>query len=294
MTLKDIEYVIAVAKYNSFSKAAENLYISQSALSQSIKKLEENLGVQFFKRTSTSISITEAGEFFVKKGKTILELSDDLEYQIKEMAHLGENIIRVGVSQFYGKFFFPKIIPNFNKKYPDTQIRIFEYLSKDLEKLLLEGEIDILVATLPINNSQLEYREFFKENIVLAAPKNKFLNVKSIDDTSILKNEKFILPVKELKIRKTIDKIFKSLDFEPDCILESKNFETINSFVAQKMGIAFIPSVVEHNPDVSYYKINSDSCTRNFAIVYKKSKKNHYIISEFIKTAKETMKDFTK
>lgn len=292
MTLKDIEYVSTIAKYKSFSKAAEKLYISQSALSQAIKKLEDDWEISLFKRGNKEVYLTEAGNIFIEKGKVILELSNELEQEMKEMSSSEEKIIRVGVSQFYGKFFFPKIIPVFNKKYPDTQIRIFEYLSQDLEALLFNGEIDVFVATLPITNSKLAYKEFFTEDMVLAVPKKDFPNLKNIDNLSLFKDRDFILPIKSLKTRDIIDKMCKSLNFKPNCILESKNFDTINSLVAQNVGIGFVPNAVEHHSQVRYIKIKNELCKRNFAIVYKKSRGHSHLISKFIKVAQEVMKDF--
>jgi len=297
MTLKEIEYVIAIAKYESFSKAADAIFISQSALSQSITKLEKELGLQLFRRNNKNISLTFAGEMFLKKGEEILSLTNKFNTELNTLASCKKKIIRLGIHQSYGKYFLPKLIPFYKKMLPNVQIKIIEDYSANLEKLLLENKLDIVISTFQEKKSTLSYKKFFEENILLAIAKNNHLNrdfgenqgIKEIDLTNF-KNESFILLIKEFKSRKIIDNICKSLNFTPNCILESKDFDTINSLVAQNMGVGFVPSSINKDRNSNYYKIKNVDSNRTFYIVYKKKIIHRpYIVAEFIKLAENAM-----
>lgn len=297
MTLKEIEYVITIAKYKSFSKAAEAIFISQSALSQSITKLEKELGLQLFRRNNKHISLTFAGEMFLKNGEEILSLTNKFNNELNTLASCKKKIIRLGIHQSYGKYFLPKLIPFYKKMLPNVQIKIIEDYSANLEKLLMENKLDIVISTFQEKKSTLSYKKFFEENILLAIAKNNHLNrdfgehqyIKEIDLTNF-KNENFILLIKEFKSRKIIDNICKSLNFTPNCILESKDFDTINSLVAQNMGVGFVPSSINKDRNSNYYKIKNVDSNRTFYIVYKKKIIHRpYIVAEFIKLAENAM-----
>ncbi|MDP0488312.1 MAG: LysR family transcriptional regulator [Fusobacterium sp. JB021] len=297
MTLKEMEYVITIAKYESFSKAADVLFVSQSALSQAITKLEKELGLQLFRRNNKNVSLTFAGEMFFKKGEEILNLTSRFSNELNTLASCKKRIIRLGIHQSYGKYFLPKLIPFYKKLLPNVQIKMIEDYSANLEKLLLEDKLDVIISTFQEKNSKLSYKKFFEENILLAIAKNNHLNrdfdedenIKEIDLTNF-KDENFILLIKEFKSRKIIDNICKSLNFTPNCILESKDFDTINSLVAQNMGVGFVPSSINKDRNSNYYKIKNVDSNRNFYIVYKKNIVHRpYIIAEFIKLAENAM-----
>lgn len=300
MTLKEIEYVITIAKYNSFSKAADILFVSQSALSQSITKLEKDLGLQLFRRSNKNVSLTFAGEMFLKKGEEILALTTKFNNELNTLASCKKRLIRIGIHQSYGRYFLPNLIPFYKKLLPDVQIKMIEDYSANLEKLLIEEKLDVIISTFQEKNPKLLYKNFFEENILLAVSKNNHLNkdfgeneeIKEID-LRTFKKENFILLIKEFKSRKIIDNICQSLNFIPNCILESKDFDTINSLVAQNIGVGFVPSSINKEKNSNYYKIKNVDSNRNFYIVYKKTSFHRpYIIAEFIKLAENAMANY--
>lgn len=288
MTLKDMEYVCCIAEFNNFSKAAEKLFVSQSALSQSITKLEEELGLQLFRRTSKGVFLTYAGEIFLEESEKIISQTKIFKEKLENLSSCKKRTLGIGAYQFYGRYFFPKIIPEFNKLFPDVQIKIIEDSQYNLEKILLEDEVDLVISAFLDFNPKIVYKKLFTEDILLAVPKSNPLNQKIKDeivDLSIFKNENFILLMKGIKARKNIDKICESLSFNLHCILETKDFETVNSLVDQNMGVGFVPSSVEKLEGIKYYKIKNAYSSREFFIAYKKSTQKPYIISEFTKIA---------
>lgn len=299
MTLKEMEYVVTVAKYKSFSKAAETLFVSQSALSQSITRLEKELGLRLFRRTNKDVSLTFAGDTFVNKSKELLKLEEKLTDEMKNLASCKKRFIRVGIHQYYGKYFIPKIMPLYKKMLPDVQIKLVEDYSANLENLILEDKLDVVISSFQEKNPKLGYKNFYTEDLLLAVSKCNPVNPNSNSDTPIeevdlnlFKDENFILLIKDARYRKTIDKICDDINFKPNCILESKDFETINSLINQGMGIGFVHSSIVREKNTDYYKIKNINESRKFYIAYNiTTPYRPYIVAEFIKLAENAMKE---
>lgn len=294
MTLKDMEYVCCIAEFNNFSKAAENLFVSQSALSQSITKLEDEIGLQLFSRTNKGVFLTYAGEIFLEESNKIISQTKIFKEKLETLSSCKKRTLGIGVYQFYGRYFLPKIIPEFRKTFPDVQIKIIEDSQYNLEKILLDDEVDLVISAFLDFNPKIIYKKIFTEDILLAVSEKNPINSKITKNNialSSFKNENFILLMRGIKARKNIDKICESLDFKLNYLLETKDFETVNSLVAQNIGVGFVPSSVDKLEGVKYYKINNSYSSREFFIAYKKSTQKPYILSEFTKIASSLSKN---
>lgn len=294
MTLKDMEYVCCIAEFNNFSKAAENLFISQSALSQSITKLEDEIGLQLFSRTNKGVFLTYAGEIFLEEANKIISQTKIFKEKLETLSSCKKRTLGIGVYQFYGRYFLPKIIPEFRKTFPDVQIKIIEDSQYNLEKILLDDEVDLVISAFLDFNPKIIYKKIFTEDILLAVSEKNPINskiTKNNIDLSFFKEENFILLMRGIKARKNIDKICESLDFKLNYLLETKDFETVNSLVAQNIGVGFVPSSVDKLEGVKYYKINNSYSSREFFIAYKKSTQKPYILSEFTKISSSLSKN---
>lgn len=294
MTLKDMEYVCCIAEFNNFSKAAENLFVSQSALSQSITKLEDEIGLQLFSRTNKGVFLTYAGEIFLEEANKIISQTKIFKEKLETLSSCKKRTLGIGVYQFYGRYFLPKIIPEFRKTFPDVQIKIIEDSQYNLEKILLDDEVDLVISAFLDFNPKIIYKKIFTEDILLAVSEKNPINskiTKNNIDLSFFKEENFILLMRGIKARKNIDKICESLDFKLNYLLETKDFETVNSLVAQNIGVGFVPSSVDKLEGVKYYKINNSYSSREFFIAYKKSTQKPYILSEFTKIASSLSKN---
>lgn len=143
--LKQIKYFQAVVRCNSFTEAAEECYISQSAISQQIQVLEDELGVKLLKREKRKFSLTPAGEHFYKKS---LILTDDFENLCRETMRIAmgdKTQLRIGYLKCYGGQEFPCAIAEFSAKYPDVSVNIVNGNHEDLYDLLRTGSVDIVL-----------------------------------------------------------------------------------------------------------------------------------------------------
>jgi len=297
MSMKQIECVVMVAKLKSFTKAAQKLKIAQPSLSQSINILEKQIGVPLFDRTTTPISLTHAGEIYIAKASSIIELYNDLNVQMRDVTGFENGKLRLGFSQT-GYHFIPEALPLFYKKFPNADIKITQVFSTlNLEKMLIDGDVDIATLILPLHSDELGYKILKEENACLALPSTHPLAQKSKKRSkgyptillSELKNEKFILPKGTQRSRPIFDQIFKKAGFEPHVLCETETFDIANSIVASGIGACFtLPQFIKEDKKdkIMLFNIDEPLLERTVVLAYKKEKRLSRIAQEFLAIAK--------
>lgn len=252
MEIRDIIYVLEIAKTKNFSQAAQNLFITQPSLSQYIRNFEESLGISLFDRSTKPLTLTYAGEQFVEKAQDILLLSQELKTKMSDVAGLKNERITFGCIAFRGRFFYPEVLPRFVEKYPGIDIVIKEEpTTAILEKQLLKGELDCCIQVLPVQNKGISYKVFAVEKLgLLASPKQakrlipkatKSLN-SPYPEISLadLQDEKFVLQALPAAGRLHVDMAFKSENFTPKIAAESDSLDVVYALASSGMGLAFI------------------------------------------------------
>ena len=140
-----MNYVYEVYKEQSFSKAAENLYISQPALSSMIKKIETKIGMPLFDRSTSPIQLTECGKKYIKTAEKIMDLENEFAYYVGNLQELKTGRLSVGGTYLFSSFIFPPIIDKFRRAYPHVKLNLFEGHTPLLAQKLFAGELDIII-----------------------------------------------------------------------------------------------------------------------------------------------------
>lgn len=301
MQLRDIQYVVTVAHESSFSKAAQALFISQPALSQSIKRLENELNIRLFIRENNSIRLTAAGKIFVADGIEILRMSNALRTKMSEIINLRDCNLKIGISTFYSNCYLPKILPAFQSQYPSIHLEIIEESSNVLEELASAGKVDFSMIPAPLDNKQLDSQVIYQEQILLALPPNHLLSRQITPalssglpfiDLALVKDEPFIFLKKHQKFTRMGMQLCRQAGFTPNIVFETGNWNTIHSLVATGMGVGFIPEILSETSTTErrpvYYRIMADNTTRPYVIAYKKGAILPAAALNFIEVAKNT------
>lgn len=201
-----------VAKWESFSKAASELYISQPAVSYSIKKLEEELNTKLFIRLNKGIKLTDAGEklkFYVENAfNNIIAGCNELKDSDEKLS--GE--INIGIHSNIGTFLLPKIVKRFIEKYPNVKINIYNSTTKEMKEMFNKHQIDILILHFPIYNS--EDSNIYEEELFTCD--SCFFGVKKYYDSFLISNKQnkvfdcpLLLPLKGFTTSNSLEKVFK-------------------------------------------------------------------------------------
>lgn len=226
-----------LAKYKSFSETAKQTYMSQSAISKAIKKLEEELGTPLFIRKKNGVDLTEKGEellFFVEQSFNSLVTA---ERRMLETNNLDRGKLSIGMPSNIGSFYLFDHIIKFHDDYPNIEVTIITGSTTKLLSLLESHEVDFIIDTPPFKNLDKN-----KTTVKLDSVKYCFISKEKRNITSVkdLKDEQLILPIPKTENRNKLDLVFKETETEVQNVLNIHTTEMIIAAVKRNLGIGYV------------------------------------------------------
>ena len=247
MDTKQIQYILKVAECQNITRAAEQLFVSQPALSHFISKAEEELGAKIFNRGTTPLTLTQAGERYVKTAKMILSLQESLKQEIENLKDCRSGEITLGLSDMRATTMLPFILPEFRRLYPNVTIRTVESSSKEVENNVRNGVVEIGIIPLYDYGQDLSSSVLYDEELLLVSfadlpsTHGESRNWVSIGDMT---GRDFILLNRGNRIRRAVEAIFLEHGVKPRSIVESCNNMTVYMMAAAGVGLAIVPDSV--------------------------------------------------
>jgi DNA-binding transcriptional LysR family regulator len=271
MDLLQLEYFRKVAKLNHLTQAAQELHITQPSLSQTIAKLEKDLGVPLFDRQARKISLNQYGKVFLEKVDAALALLEEGKREITDMAGLDQGTVSIDTT-FLPQF--SEFINNFRSTYPDVRFRISQVSTKEnQEQLLGSGEIDFYIACKQKERNGITHLPIHTEEIVLAVPFSHPLAGQESIRLNDVVNESFIHFKKGHSFREDTDELCKKAGFTPNIVCETDDYKTIVELVKSGIGIAFsLESIVDKENPFHYLRIEEPICQRTYQLVWSKKR----------------------
>lgn len=301
MNLKEQQYVCTLAKCQTISRASEELYISQPALSVYISNLEKYLGVKLFERTGKSFLLTYAGEEYVKRAEKMLEMKREFEEIVNAVKQRYQGRLRLGIQTRRSAYIDPLLVSRFVGRYPDVELVIRDGVQSDLIEMYEKNEIDLLFGVHMDQLRESENIPIADEYVLLAVPRDhpaaKHAYVREGDlyphiDLEHFDNETFILPQKNQNLRHIADNILETAQICPSRLFEIRSFEAAMEIVSQGLGIGFNRSgyaAFMKNPGVRYYLIGERTISYPLVVSYRKGKE----ITPYMEYMIELLKDIT-
>jgi len=286
MEMQQIRYVVAVARTGNFSRAAEQCHVAQPSLSQQIQKLEDELGERLFDRMNREVKLTPHGESFLHRAIRIMEEVDSAKREAGEARDLLRGTLTIGVLPTIAPYVLPEVMAEFVEKFPGVKIVVEEDTTARLLKLLHEYEIDFAVASQPIRGEEMEVRELFSEELLLAVPPGHPLARKRTVTAASLKNERLIVMKDGHCLGDQVLGFCDRRDVKPRISFRSSQIETIQALVASGLGISLIPSMAarEHRKDLPQYRsFQSPKPSRKIVAVWPKQRPPRRAAAEFLK-----------
>ena len=256
LNLYKIFYEVALSE--SISDASKKLFITQSAVSKAIKKLEEDLNTNLFYRNSKGVKLTEKGEellFYVEEAFNNLVTA---ERTMIESKTLNKGKISIGVPSQIGSFYIFKDITNFHKKYPNIEITIISKTTTQLLKLLERHEIDFIIDTSPINTKidNIIIQPLIEVKNCFVAKSDTSIDIDKIKTIKDLANYPLVLPIKGTDNRKQLDKVFEKNNVELNNVINIHTSEMIAGSIKKDLGIGYIIyDVIKDNVENEEFKI---------------------------------------
>ena len=264
MDIHQIEYIIRLADTQSLTKTAEDMFISPSALSQHLSKLENDLGTPLFKRVKGAWPLTEAGRIYVKAASEIVQRFKLMKKDINDIIVCESGVISIGISSNKSLQMFACVFPRFKKQYQNVKIKLSEGRSREISIMAEKGLLDIVFSTTGFDYPGLIHQTLLHERFVMSVPKTHRLAHLANDapkgklatvDLCLFKGEPFILANPNLTIRAITDRMFLQAGFTPHILFESNSPQTLYTLVDSGYGISIIPmgNIKEDSQSVYFF-----------------------------------------
>lgn len=274
MNLRYFKIFVAVCDKMNMTKASEELFISQSAVSQVISELESHYGVPLFERLSKKLYLTKAGEQLLSYARHIIRLNTELENSMKTLYQNGS--IRIGASVTVGAYVLPKLVSHLQKLNPQTDIKVYEENTEKIEKMLLLDKIDLGLVEGETTTPDIINRPFMNDELILICGScHRFAKLPYVEPCE-LQMEKFIIREEGSGTRKTFEDKMAENQLTWETTWTCNNTETIKIAVAEGLGISVISKFSIKNEIASgllcEIPIRGINFTRQFKIIYHKNK----------------------
>ncbi len=269
MEFDQLRYFLRVAERGNFTRAAEELVISQPALSRSIQKLEEELGQPVFERTTRSVSLTDAGKLLQARAQQVISLLEDTKSEITDDGRSGR--VRVGAIPTVAPFFLPQILKNFSAAYPNATLIVQERTTDQLLKACTQGEIDLAVVALPIPVKYLEVKKLFSEELFLVVPPDHPLAARSSIRLRDIEGFPFVLLDEAHCLSDNIVSFCRQRSFQPVAVERTSQLAMVQELVSLSHGISMIPAMarVRDQSDRRVYRsLTHPTPQRTIAVVW--------------------------
>src|SRR6202162_5414289 len=274
MHIETLKVFCDIIESGSVSYAASQNFVTQSAVSQQVRSLEEKYECRLLERARAGVKPTPAGQILYNSSKEIVRRFLELENRLREIGSVVAASIRVGTVYSVGLHELPPYLTEFLRNYPAVNVHL-EYLrSNKIYEDLIEGKVDLGVVAYPAKRSQVVSVPFRHDELVLAVPPDNPLAKSTKVNISQLQGQKFVGYERDIPTRKASDKIMREHGVKPTYVLEFDNIETIKRAVEIGLGCAIVPRMTVENEvlrgTLRMLEFQEGTFLRPLAIIYKR------------------------
>ena len=293
MNIRDLEYLVAVAKHKSFVKAALECHVSQPTLSGQIKKLEDILGAQIFERTTKTVSVTNFGKEIISKAKTIIDKTDEIKNLSSDYKNPWHQPIKIGVIPSLGPYLIPNFLVNLRKNNRNSKIFIDEDITENITAKLESRELDAILLATDIDKEKFEQIKLFDEPFWVAYTKNRKLDELDEIKTGDLDLNHLLLLSDGHCLRDQIMEIWEAYDKNNNILskydTKASSLETLINLVSVGEGFTFVPALALQSAwttdkGIQVRKLKHKKAYRKIRLVYRKNYYKKNLLIELSKT----------
>ena len=285
----EYEYILAVYRAGSFTKAAEMMHVTQPALSMSIKKIEKSIGMTLFDRSARPLELTDAGRAYIEGIKEIVVLENEISEKINDLHGLRTGNLHIGGSHFINTCILPDVMSGYSRKYPGISLRLSEASSASLAEMLNDNLIDITFSCRGDIIESFGYRPAFRDHILLAvSPETLSLECalssedviagKHLDENcqcipfESMNDLEYVILSEGNNLHDRAMKIFDGLGITPRIKLELSQLSTSYHLARSNFGAAFVSDkmITAGENGLKFYKIDAPYTEREFYSVLPK------------------------
>ncbi len=243
MELRQLRYLVAVADESHFTRAAAREHVAQPALSQQIRRLEDELGLSLVQRTTRRVALTEAGELLVARARRALAELDSAQAELDNLAGVQAGHLSIGALHTMGPVDLSLLLASFHKRHPGVELTVREQSSEELAAMLRDDEVDLafLSVTERIQSRGLTLQRLVSEELVAVLPPTHRLAGRRQVRLGELAHEPFVSFREGARLRELLVSAAAEKSFEPRVAFESNESRSIRSLVSRGLGVAILP-----------------------------------------------------
>jgi LysR family transcriptional regulator, transcription activator of glutamate synthase operon len=291
MDVRQLRYLVALADERHFTRAAAREHIAQPALSQQIRRLEEEVGVALVERTTRRVTITDAGEMLVARARRVLAEIEAARTELQELRGLHAGRVNVGTMHTMGPVDVSFALAVFHERHPGVELTVREQSSEELADMLRYDELDMafLSVTERIESHGLGLHQLVSEELVAILPTGHPLSTRGELRMADLAEEQFISFREGARLRELLSSAGRHAGFEPRIMLESNESERIRRLVARGMGVAILPrsDAEVAGAGVAVVTLTDPSLTRDITLAWRDGRRHPPATAEFLRLARE-------
>ena len=239
--LRQLQYFLAVADKLHFSKAAEEVFVTQPTLSHQIAELESHVGVPLFDRSGKSVRLTEPGRLFAAHASRALKELESGWTELKELEGLRRGPLAIGASQSFLRKLFPPLVGEFMRLYPQVQLQVEEMTATEIERRLADGSLDLGIAFAPAVLEETEIETILEERLLLVVGPHHPLADRSQVALQDLNDKPMVFFTPEFTTRKIIARYFEDAGARLNLVCETNSIEVMLGVVAQTQTATILP-----------------------------------------------------
>jgi DNA-binding transcriptional LysR family regulator len=292
MELRQLRYLVALAEERHFTRAATREHIAQPALSQQIRRLEEEVGLALVERTTRRVAMTEAGATLVNRAQQILAEVDAAHAEMQRLNGVQTGRVTVGALHTMGPVDISLVLAIFHERHPGVELTVREQSSEELAEMLRVDELDLafLSVTERIESHGLGLQQLISEELAAVLPQEHRLSRRRRVRMAELSDEEFISYREGSRLRELLVSAGRDAGFEPRVKLESNESQRIRQLVARGLGVAILPrsDADGAGANVAVVTLTDPALSRDITLAWREGRRHAPAAAEFLNLARVT------
>jgi len=292
MDLRQLRYLVALAEARNFTRAAASEHIAQPALSQQIRKLEEEIGMALVERTTRRVALTGAGELLVVRARRVLAELEAAGTELQALRGMYTGHVTIGAMHTMGPVDLSLALALFDERHPNVQFTVREQSSEEMAEMLRVDELDLafLSVTERVESRGLGLHQLVSEELVVMLAREHPLGRRRKVRMAELGGERFISFREGARLRELLLAAGRSAGFEPRVTLESNESQRVRRLVARGLGVAILPRSDAEGPgaDVRVATLTEPALRRDITLAWREGRRHAPAAAEFLDLARRT------
>ncbi|WP_316975551.1 LysR family transcriptional regulator [Shumkonia mesophila] len=239
---RGLRYFVEVVRQGGFTRAARVLNVTQPTISKMIRQLEENLAASLLVRSPRGIQLTDAGRIVYERATQILRDMNEMKAEVDALKGMVRGSLRLGLPPTAGASFFPGVLAEFRRRFPDVRLSVFEHGCKQVTELILAGDLDVGITLMPFDDRQFDGLPFAEDTLVLVAPRTGKWSRHDAVGLAELATEPFVMLTEEFLTAVLVREACRAAGFTPTEAAHSGQWDFLVTMVEAGLGVTLLPA----------------------------------------------------